>query len=676
MPIVRLKAHDGSVVEFVDNMIGQGGVKDVFFSPDKSYVVAFFRAKPDFNDKDRLLNIVGKYRESIFDQPGGDYWKDLYCWPTKVVEHNGKIGVVCPTYQNHYFFKVGSVNNDILNIKGKEKDGKWFASAKNMNKYLAPVEKGDWLKYFQIAIKISRAVKRLHSAGLAHSDLSYKNVLIDPTSGKATIIDIDGLVVPGRFPPDVIGTPDFIAPEVIQTKNLPIANKARKLPSIATDRHALSVMIYMYLLHRHPLKGGKINDQDPSKDIELSMGIKALFIENPKDSGNRVRNEQLDFFELPQGDPLKIPYSVCGPHLKELFNRALIDGLHNPALRPTADEWEGALLKTVDLMQPCNNPKCWHKWFVFDNTGHPKCPFCGTVYNAELPVLNLYYSPKPGSFMYEERRLMVYDKQSLYMWHVNRFISPNEKTTPQNRVPVGDFHFLNGKWILINRKLPQLFDKDMNKKIEIGEAVDLSDGKKILLSTEDGGRLIVVQLVNPSAASLQKKKSPRSLPDSQTLRKPQSKADSGIQVVSTRKAQVSVTIVDQGLTKKRAPKPEVKVVAVKSGKRKSSGVQKPTAIKQQVLLTKTAGSTEEKAKRIKQLKALATNPANLPEDLLSEVKKKSTGKVKKKTQVALSKPGNASERKSLERTQSKGVATNKITYSAKPKQQDKSGKRK
>lgn len=40
---VTLTANDGSVVEFYDEIKAQGGVKDVYFSPDKSYVVAFYR---------------------------------------------------------------------------------------------------------------------------------------------------------------------------------------------------------------------------------------------------------------------------------------------------------------------------------------------------------------------------------------------------------------------------------------------------------------------------------------------------------------------------------------------------------------------------------------------------------------------------------------------------------
>ncbi|MDR2626810.1 MAG: kinase, partial [Dysgonamonadaceae bacterium] len=227
---IKLKATDGSEVAFVDEIIGAGGMKDVYFSPDKSYVVAFFRDKQDFNAKDRLVNITDTYRNRIFNAPGGAYWKDLYCWPVKIVEYSGKLGLVCPTYPKHFFFTKGSVNNDFLGIKGKEKEGKWYASAKNQNKFLAPEEKGDWFKYFQICIRISRAVRRLHAAGLAHSDLSYKNVLIDPTTGKASIIDIDGLVVPGKYPPDVLGTPDFIAPEVIATKSLKAGDPSRKLP--------------------------------------------------------------------------------------------------------------------------------------------------------------------------------------------------------------------------------------------------------------------------------------------------------------------------------------------------------------------------------------------------------------------------------------------------------------
>jgi serine/threonine protein kinase len=493
--VIKITANDGSQVEFIDKIIGAGGMKDVYFSPDKSYVVAFFRDKQDANAKDRLMNITGIYRDKIFKAEGGNYWQNLYCWPTKIVEYNGKLGVVCPTYQKHFFFTKGSVNNDFLGIKGKEKEGKWYASAKNQNKFLAAEEKGNWFRYFQICIQISRAVRRLHAAGLAHSDLSYKNVLIDPTSGKASIIDIDGLVVPGKYPPDVLGTPDFIAPEVIATKHLNHDDPARKLPSIATDRHALAVMVYIYLLYRHPLRGGKVWDLDSTKDEELSMGEKALFVEHPQNKDNRVKVRDLQSSQLPQGDPDKIPYTVCGPYLKQLFDRAFIDGLHTPSLRPTANEWEDALLKTVDLMQPCQNPKCSYRWFVFDNTNKPKCPFCGTEYRGFLPILNMYSSRRQGSFTFDNYRLMVYNNQHLYQWHVNRNISPNERLTDEQKKSVGYFAFYRNKWVFINKGLNDLEDKTEGKKILIDQMVELTHNKQILLSKEEGGRLVIVQMV-------------------------------------------------------------------------------------------------------------------------------------------------------------------------------------
>lgn len=493
---IKIKALDGSTVEFVDKMIGAGGMKDVYFSPDKSYVVAFFRDRQDFNSKDRLINITGIYRERIFNQTGGDYWKDLYCWPTKVVEYNGKLGLVAPTYSKPFFFNYGSKNNDSFGIRGKEKEGKWFASASLQSKFLDDREKGDWFKYFLICIKISRGVKRLHAAGLAHSDLSYKNVLIDPIGANAAIIDIDGLVVPGKYPPDVIGTPDFIAPEVMATKYLKKDDKNRKFPCRATDQHALATMIYMYLLYRHPLRGGKVHDLDTQKDEDLSMGEKALFTEHPSDLSNRPRIQDLKPSYLPWGDTTKLPYTVTGPYLKMLFDKAFIEGLHNPSLRPTADDWERDLLKTIDLMQPCQNPNCSQKWFVFDNSKRPVCPFCKTQFKGELPVLNFYSSRKAGTFTPDNYRLMVYNNQYLYQWHVNKNIFPNERISEEQKKPVGYFVLHNGKWILINQKLNNLFDKTEDKQIPIGSFVELTDGKKILLSNEEGGRLLIVQITN------------------------------------------------------------------------------------------------------------------------------------------------------------------------------------
>lgn len=137
------------------------------------------------------------------------------------------------------------------------------------------------------------------------------------------------------------------------------------MPKITTDRYALAVLIYTFLLNRHPLDGGKVwNIDDPQKDDDMRYGAKALFIEHPTDSTNRVKPNQLAPSQLPQGDPNRLPYTICGPYLKKLFDKAFIDGLHNPSMRPSAAEWEDALIKTCDLVQPCQNPDCQAHWYV------------------------------------------------------------------------------------------------------------------------------------------------------------------------------------------------------------------------------------------------------------------------------------------------------------------------
>lgn len=494
--IITCVTKDGETIQFVDEIIGSGAMKDVYFSPDKTYVVAFYKKSQTGQARDRIDMITGRYRQSIFEQSGGDYWKALFCWPTHVVEYEGKIGVVVPTYQNHFFFKYGSKNNDFLGIKGREKEGKWFASANNQNKFLDPRERGNLLSYLKVCLLLTRAVRRMHAAGLCHSDLSYKNVLIDPEQGHACVIDIDGLVVPGKYPPDVVGTPDFIAPEVVMTSHLETDDPARFLPSISTDRHALSVLIYMYLFYRHPLRGGKIHDiDDEMRDESLSMGEKALFIEHSSDKSNVVKLNQVSPSSLPWADPQKLPYTIMGPYLSPLFEKAFVGGLHNPSTRPTADEWETALVKTTDLIQPCQNKDCDQKWYVFSGKTKPVCPYCGTHYKGKLPILNLYSSRKAGSYRPDDHRLMVWDGQSLYAWHVNRLIAPNERTTDAQKKRVGYFVFHKDQWWLVNEGIDDLMTLPDKNKVGIGGKVALNDGTQFVLSQLEGGRLVVVQLV-------------------------------------------------------------------------------------------------------------------------------------------------------------------------------------
>ncbi len=477
-PPLTATLDNGQLIQYEAEVIGEGGMKRVHFTPDRKSVVCFFKDSEVGQDpqrRARLQSIVGQFNPTT-DPVVGAYWRDLFCWPTGIIV-KPEIGVVAPTYAANFFFEEG-------NFKGKEKQASWFTSAK-LRRFIPASELGDWLKYIHISTRLARAVRRMHSAGLAHSDLSNRNVLIDPKSGAAVIIDIDSLVVPQIFPPDVLGTPGYIAPEVLGTQNLELTDPKRNLPGITTDRHALAVLIYEYLLGRHPLRGPKVNSViSAEEDEQLSMGSKALWVENPGDSSNRPKDPQI----------LNVPFSELGPYLPPLFVRAFVDGLHNPNARPDAGEWERALVKTTDLLHPCENAYCTHKWFVFDPQ-KPKCPWCDARVNGSTPVLNFYREGSKGQFKGENHRLVVFRHQRLFKWHLfdNEYAGERADRTPQ-----AYFARQGNDWWLINQAPDAMVvvagTATPNKALATGQGEILRDGMQIHLSRAGHGRLVVVQM--------------------------------------------------------------------------------------------------------------------------------------------------------------------------------------
>lgn len=464
--------ESGQEVEYLPEVIGEGGMKTVHFASDRLSVVCFYKDKSASGDpqrRKRLQAIVGKYNPTR-DPKTGPYWKDLFCWPTGIVV-KPELGVVAPTYPPNFFFGSGP-------FEGKEKQANWFTSQK-LRRLLPEAEKGDWLRYLQICIRVARAIRRMHAAGLAHSDLSNKNVLVDPTSGAAVVIDIDSLVVPQLFPPDVLGTPGYIAPEVLATQELDLDDPKRVLPSSRTDEHALPVLIYEYLLNRHPLKGPKVNSTSSAEEDEhLSMGKKALWIENKDDASNRPKS-------------LVLPYTVLGPYLAPLFEQAFVLGLHRPEHRPGAIQWERALVRTTDLLVPCRNPSCSHKWFVFAGAAKPRCPFCNTDLRRAMPVLNFYRERRPGQFVSENHRLVVRENQYLYRWHVYDNAFAGESA---DRTPLGYFALHHGRWLLVNQSSESMGVVDSGP-VPAGGYVELEEGTQVRLSKKPHGRLAVVQMV-------------------------------------------------------------------------------------------------------------------------------------------------------------------------------------
>src|SRR5262245_55526927 len=489
MPTATLK--DGRNIEYRPDMIGDGAMKEVYFTNDKSSVVCFYKDPKAGNDPvriRRLEKILGPNNPTVPRDPadpkkGGAakndadaaYFRDLFCWPTAIVT-KPRFGIVCPTYPSHFFFSSGP---DF--IKGQEKNGMRFFAPKNRRllEKFAPTELGNFCNYLSLCMKTARAVARLHNAGLAHSDLSPNNVLVAPTLGKSIVIDVDSLVVEGMFPPDVAGTKGYIAPEVISTFHLPMNDPNRKFPNARTDLHALAVLTYQYLLLRHPLDGKRIpNANDPDVQEALAYGSEALFCEHPTDTKNRP--EQSSY----------VPCTALGPALADLFHRAFVKGLHSPNDRPSALEWVRGLNKTWDLLQKCANPKCPQKWFVLADPKSVKCSFCNARPPAPVPILRLKRDRGKDTWM-ADGEVAVYQDLCLFKWHVltDVYSGPEADKTPQAYCA---FH--QGQWILVNQNLDTMTSAAGNP-VPKGQAVVLKHGTSFRLATGPNGRGVDVEIV-------------------------------------------------------------------------------------------------------------------------------------------------------------------------------------
>lgn len=479
---------DGRKIPYVitDNP-PRGGMKYTYFAPDKSYVVQFFNEpnKIDRNMTARLEAIIGRYNPTIPESKGGaignderlaSYFAGRFCWPTDLVVLP-EFGIVSPAYPKSFFFEEGA--SQFLDLRGKDKKSNWFTSSNR--RFLNKSELGDFRSMIQMSLLLARSIRRLHQAGLAHSDLSNNNVLIDPKSGNCVVIDIDTLVVPGLFPPEVAGTRGYIAPEVLSTMELDRNDPRRMIPSSVTDLHALAVLIYEYLFFRHPLMGPKIySTESAERDDYLGLGPMATFIEHPEDTSNRP-------------SALKTTIKDLGPVMEKLFLRAFVDGLHNPALRPSAMEWERGLVKTWDLLHKCSNPSCEKKWFVLHDINNPVCPFCGTRI-TDKNIVRFELSSEVRGHDGEWRsysELDVVNNTPLFKWHLYSNVFADEKADKSLQAYVCCH---NGEWFLINRNAEDMLSPQGNP-VPAGQAIRLTDGTVFRGSRHERGMLIKVRII-------------------------------------------------------------------------------------------------------------------------------------------------------------------------------------
>jgi serine/threonine protein kinase len=83
-----------------------------------------------------------------------------------------------------------------------------------------------------MALEMADSFLRLHSLGFCYSDISFGNIFFDPVTGEISICDNDNVAVDGEGKSDVLGTPRFMAPEIVREE---------AKPNIGTDLYSLAV---------------------------------------------------------------------------------------------------------------------------------------------------------------------------------------------------------------------------------------------------------------------------------------------------------------------------------------------------------------------------------------------------------------------------------------------------
>lgn len=455
--IVTLK--NGSTIQCEDEPFAQGTDGAAHWSSDAGSLVKLYHQAEPW--REAALDLIVSSLNAVKSAP---YYAGLLCWPVGVVKLP-RLGVVLPRAE-----------------QGLEKLAKMILP-KYLNYHQEYV--GRWDARVTMALRLARAVRRMHTMGLCHSDLSDNNILANASDGRVYVIDCDGLVVPGRARHVVVGTKFFMAPEVV-------AGTAG--PSVLADQHALAVLIYHLLFLRHPLRGVKVHAQDADRNETLQLGEKGLYIEHPADLSNRPEH-------------LGVPSMIAGSAVTRLFNRAFVDGLHTPGARPPASTWERDLAYLLDTLLPCPNPQCSFKSFPLPEVSTARvkvaCPWCKTALRGwRMPVLR-WRSPVPdhkGGYSNTSRRKVARDGETLHEWHVRAHVLPGDGVSTKALGHFARHRRADGSdcMVLVNDCLPYLEAADPGnswKRIRAGEAAELKQGRTLRFGPPGTAPDIAVEIV-------------------------------------------------------------------------------------------------------------------------------------------------------------------------------------
>jgi len=187
-------------------------------------------------------------------------------------------------------------------------------------------------------VNVSDAFLNLHAKGWCYRDISQGNMFFDHRNGDILICDNDNVGV-NESATTILGTPRFMAPEVV---------RGEAVPSTQTDLFSLAVMHFVMLMNHYPLDGRKeyeIHCFDRPA-MERLYGSNPVFIFDPYDKSN----EPVPGYQ----DNAIAFWAIYPAFLKALFTKSFTTGLRDPVNgRVRETDWRGQLSRLRDSIFYC-----------------------------------------------------------------------------------------------------------------------------------------------------------------------------------------------------------------------------------------------------------------------------------------------------------------------------------
>lgn len=259
--------------------------------------------------------------------------------------------------------------------------------------------------------KLTDAFHKLHAAGFSYKDISLDNIFIEPSSGNILICDNDNITPNGINVSGLLGTPKFMAPEIVMGKSN---------PNTETDQFSLAVLLFYILIISHPLEGEmetKIKCFD-SEAAKLLYGTEAVFIYDKNNDTNRpvegIHNNALNLWKL------------YPDYIKELFHQTFTIGIKNPNERTRESKFRSAFLRMYNSIYKC--PICKTEIFYDENN---TCFYCKNEFLSPLRLV------------INKNEIVLDDNKEIFVCHVN----DNE---PSNTNILGKIKLVGSLYYLIN----------------------------------------------------------------------------------------------------------------------------------------------------------------------------------------------------------------------------------